>query len=156
MNAFRVVNMTTESCARHKGFQDAFCVTDVKERKKLLGKVLKIPEFNEEDDLRSGIGLDVHYDKLAYFVNSGFPWRGVTQLREVFQNLLNEVQGELLLSIRRSMSVFAAGNMCYLIMDSSLVKVVNTITLATYQTFFFWSWLTLYTIIAHCLNSFTV
>lgn len=58
----------------------------------MLGKVLQIPEFNEEDDLRSGIGLDVHYDKLAYFVNSGFPWRGVTQLREVFQNLLNEVQ----------------------------------------------------------------
>ena len=106
--------------------------------------------------LCGNFALDVHYDKLAYFVNSGFPWRDVTQLWEVFQNLLNEVQGELMLSIRRSMSVFAAGNMCYLIMDSSLVKEVNTITLATYQTFFFWSWLTLYTIIAHCLNSFTV
>ena len=127
------------SGARQRGFQDAFCVTDVKERKKLLGKVLQILEFNEEDDLRSGILLDIHYDTLAYFVNNGFPWREVAQLWEVFQNLLNEVQGELLLSIRRSMSVFAAGNMCYLIMDSSLVKVVNTITLATYQTFFFWS-----------------
>ena len=127
------------SGARQRGFQDAFCVTDVKERKKLLGKVLQIPEFNEEDDLRSGILLDIHYDTLAYFVNNGFPWREVAQLWEVFQNLLNEVRGELLLSIRRSMSVFAAGNMCYLIMDSSLVKVVNTITLATYQTFFFWS-----------------
>ena len=118
------------SGARQRGFQDAFCVTDVKERKKLLGKVLQILEFNEEDDLRSGIGLDVHYDKLAYFENSGFPWREVTQLWEVFQNVLNELQGELMLS---------AGNMCYLIMDSSLVKVVNTMTLATYQTFFFWS-----------------
>ena len=102
----------------------------------MLGKVLQISEFNEEDDLRSGILLDIHYDTLAYFVNNGFPWREVAQLWEVFQNLLNEVRGELLLSIRRSMSVLPAGIMCFLTMDSSLVKVVNTITLATYQPFF--------------------
>ncbi|XP_066018066.1 uncharacterized protein [Pocillopora verrucosa] len=29
---------------------------------------------------------------LAYFVNNGFPWREVTLLKEVFQNVLNEVQ----------------------------------------------------------------
>ena len=54
-------------------FQDFFCVTNVKERKKLLGKDLQIPEFIEEDDLRSGKLLDIHYDMLAYFVNNGFP-----------------------------------------------------------------------------------
>ena len=54
-------------------FQDFFCVTNVKERKKLLGKDLKISEFIEEDDLRSGKLLDIHYDMLAYFVNNGFP-----------------------------------------------------------------------------------
>ncbi|XP_066018065.1 uncharacterized protein [Pocillopora verrucosa] len=31
---------------------------------------------------------------LAYFVNNGFPWREVTLLKEVFQNVLNEVQEE--------------------------------------------------------------
>ena len=129
--------MATKSGTRHRDFKTVFCVTDVKERKKLLGKVLKIPEFNEEDDLRSGILLDIHYDTLAYFVNNGFPWREVAQLWEVFQNLLNEVRGELLLSIRRSMSVFPAVIMCHLTMDSSLVKVVKTITLARYQPFFF-------------------
>ena len=54
-------------------FQDFFCVTNVKERKKLLGKDLKISEFIEEDDLRSGKLLDIHYDMLTYFVNNGFP-----------------------------------------------------------------------------------
>ena len=57
----------------HKEFQDVFCVTNVKERKKLLGKDLQISEFIEEDDLRSGKLLDIHYDMLAYFVNNGFP-----------------------------------------------------------------------------------
>ena len=54
-------------------FQDFFCVTNVKERKKLLGKDLQISEFIEEDDLRSGKLLDTHYDMLAYFVINGFP-----------------------------------------------------------------------------------
>ena len=53
-------------------FQDFFCVTNLKERKKLLGKDLQISEFIEEDDLRSGKLLDIHYD-MAYFVNNGFP-----------------------------------------------------------------------------------
>ena len=44
-----------------------------------------------------------------------------------------EVQGQL--SIRRSMSVVAAGVMCYLTMDTGLVTVLNTVTLATYQPF---------------------
>ena len=74
-------------------FQDFFCVTNVKERKKLLGKDLQISEFIEEDDLRSGKLLDIHYDMLAYFVNNGFPRREMTLLWEVFQNLWNEVQG---------------------------------------------------------------
>ena len=74
-------------------FQDFFCVTNVKERKKLLGKDLQISEFIEEDDLRSGKLLDIHYDMLAYFVNNGFPRREMTLRWEVFQNLWNEVQG---------------------------------------------------------------
>ena len=53
-------NMATESGARYRDYQSVFRVTDVKKRKKLLGKVLKIPEFNEEDDWRLGILLDIH------------------------------------------------------------------------------------------------
>ena len=41
-------------------------------------------------------------------------------------------------------------------MDTGLVTVLNTVTLATYQPFSLWSWLTFCTIIPHCLNSFTV
>ena len=43
-----------------------------------MGKVLQIPEFDEEDDLRSGILPDVHYDMLAFNVNNGYSWREVT------------------------------------------------------------------------------
>ena len=53
-------NMATESGARYRDYQSVFRVTDVKKKKKLLGKVLKIPEFNEEDDWRLGILLDIH------------------------------------------------------------------------------------------------
>ena len=53
-------NMATESGARHRDNENVFRITDVKKRKKLLGKVLKIPEFNEEDDWRLGILLDIH------------------------------------------------------------------------------------------------
>ena len=50
-------NMASESGFRHRDYQNVFRVTDVKERKKLLGKVLQIPEFNEEGDWRPGILL---------------------------------------------------------------------------------------------------
>ena len=53
-------NMATESGTRHRDNENVFRITDVKKRKKLLGKVLKIPEFNEEDDWRLGILLDIH------------------------------------------------------------------------------------------------
>ena len=53
-------NMATESGTRHRDNQNVFRITDVKKRKKWLGKVLKISEFNEEDDWRLGILLDIH------------------------------------------------------------------------------------------------
>ena len=52
--------MATESGVRYRDNQNVFRITDVKKRKKLLGKVLKFPEFNEEDDWRLGILLDIH------------------------------------------------------------------------------------------------
>ena len=53
-------NMATESGARYRDNENVFRITNVKKRKKLLGKVLKFPEFNEEDDWRLGILLDIH------------------------------------------------------------------------------------------------
>ena len=45
-------------------------------------------------------------------------------------------------------------------MDSSLVEILNTTSLATYQPFFFWSWFTMYNYptlskLIHCLVSLT-
>ena len=62
----------------------------------MLGKVLQSPEFDAEDDSRSRVLPDIHYDMLAFIVNNGYSWREVTLLWEVFQDLLNKFQGELL------------------------------------------------------------
>ena len=70
--------MCREVYQQHRDNQNAFRITDVKKRKKLLGKVLKIPEFNEEDDWRLGILLDIHKEIFTLFVNSGFPWSDST------------------------------------------------------------------------------
>ena len=131
------------------------CLLCYRRKKKKKKKKKEIVRYSSANSRRSGIPPDIHYDMLACFENKGFPWREVA-LWEVFQNLSSELQGELLLSVRWSMSVAPAGIMYYPTMHSKLVKVVNTITFATYKTFFFWSWLTLCTIIPHCLNSFTV
>ena len=122
--------------------------TKKKERKKLLGTVLQILE---------GPGSLLIFIMTCWLVLKTKDFHGEKWLLwEVFQNLSSELQGELLLSVRWSMSVAPAGIMYYPTMDSKLVKVVNTITFATYKTFFLWSWLTLCSIIPHCLNSFTV
>ena len=122
------------------------CLLCYRRKKKKKKKKKEIVRYSSANSRRSGIPPDIHYDMLACFENKGFPWREVA-LWEVFQNLSSELQGELLLSVRWSMSVAPAGIMYYPTMHSKLVKVVNTITFATYKTFFFWSWLTLCTII---------
>ena len=85
--------MATESGARQRDFQNVFCVTDVKERKKLLGKDLLISKLNEEDDFRPGILLDIRYDMLAYFVHKGFhgeKWLCFGSTRLAFNSSIDE------------------------------------------------------------------
>ena len=76
-----------------KDFQDIFRNSNIKERKKVLAKVLQFPEFNEEGDLRTATVIDVYYEMLSYLVNQGFPWRKVALFFEMFQCLLNATQG---------------------------------------------------------------
>ena len=80
--------------SRVKDFQDIFRNSNIKERKKVLAKVLQFPELNEEDDLRTAALTDVHYEMLSYLVNQGFPWREVASCFEMFQCLLNETRGK--------------------------------------------------------------
>lgn len=39
-----------------------------------LAKALSMGEFDEEDDLRSSIIADFHYNNMIYAVNKGLPW----------------------------------------------------------------------------------
>ena len=84
-----------------KDFQDVFRNSNIKDRKKVLAKVLQFPEFNEEDDLRTGTLIDVYYEILSYLVNHGFPWLEVSSFFEMFQCLLNETQGKRYITTNR-------------------------------------------------------
>ena len=81
--------------SRDEDFQNVFRNSNnIKERKKVLARVLQFPAFNEEDDLRTAILIDVYYEMLSYLVNNGFPWQEVAFFFEIFQSLLNETQGK--------------------------------------------------------------
>lgn len=86
--------VATKMASQVKDFQDVFRNSNIKEREKVLAKVLKFPEFNEEDDLRTATLIDVYYEMLSYLVNNGFPWREVASFFEMFQCLLSETQGK--------------------------------------------------------------
>ena len=86
--------LATKMASREKDFQNVFRNSNINESKKVLAKVLQIPEFNEEDDLRTATLIDVYYEMLSYLVNHGLPWRQVASFFEMFQCLLNETQGK--------------------------------------------------------------
>ena len=60
----------------------------------MLARVLQFPEFNEEDDLKTAILIDVYYEMLSYLVNNGFPWQEIASFFEIFKSLLNKTQGK--------------------------------------------------------------
>ena len=93
--------VATKMASRAPGLQDVFRLLNVKERKKMLARVLQFPEFNEEDDLQTAILIDVHYEMLSHLVNNGFPWREVTLFFEIFKSFLNKVQGKYYTSSSR-------------------------------------------------------
>ena len=80
--------------SRERDIRDVFRYENVEERKKMLARVLQFPEFNEEDDLKTAVLIDVYYELLSYLVNNGFPWREVASFFEIFQRLLNNSQGK--------------------------------------------------------------
>ena len=79
---------------RERDLQGVFRHLNVKERKKMLARVLQFPEFNEEDDLKTAILIDVYYEMLSYLVNNGFPWQEIASFFEIFKSLLNKTQGK--------------------------------------------------------------
>lgn len=86
--------LATKMASREEHFQNVFRHSNIKERKKVLAKVLQFSELNEDDDLRTAALIDVYYEVLSYLVNNGFPWREVASFFEMFQSLLNETQGK--------------------------------------------------------------
>lgn len=81
---------------REKSFQDVFRNSNVVERKRILAKLLNYPHFNEEDDLRTAILLDVHYEMLSHLVNDGFLWQQIASFFPIFERMLSKVKGKSL------------------------------------------------------------
>ena len=77
-----------------QGLQDVFRNSNVTERKKMLARLLKFPDFDEEDDLKTAILLDVYYEMLCYSINGGFLWPEVSSFFEVFKRLLSKAEGK--------------------------------------------------------------
>ena len=76
-----------------QNLREVFSQVGVQERKQLLANIFLFPSFDEEDDLRTSIVLDVYYDALFFLVNHGFPWREVVKFFEIFRILWQEIQG---------------------------------------------------------------
>ena len=136
--------------ALDRDFQNVFCVTDVKERKKLLGKDLLISKLNEEDDFRPGILLDIRYDMLAYFVNNGFHgenWLSFGSTRLAFNSSIDERCGcwYYVLSYNGYRSGYGIKH-CYLSHISAFLFVVVIDFLYNYPTL---------SKLIHCLVSLT-
>ena len=79
---------------QEKSFQDVFRYSNVVERKRILARLLNCPHFNEEDDLRTAILVDVHYEMLSHLVNNGFLWREIASFFPIFERMLNKVKGK--------------------------------------------------------------
>lgn len=71
--------------------QTLFREKDEEKRKILLGKFLKFPDFDEDDDLRSGILLDIYSQCLCFVVEQGIPWNQVAVFFELVQDLLQNI-----------------------------------------------------------------
>ena len=84
----------TKMAFQEKSFQDIFRHSNVVERKRILARLLNYPHFNEEDDLRTAILLDVHYEMLSHLVNDGFLWRQIVSFFPIFERMLSEVKGK--------------------------------------------------------------
>ncbi|KAK3710156.1 hypothetical protein QZH41_010555, partial [Actinostola sp. cb2023] len=73
----------------------------VAKRKSLLAKALNFPEFDEDDDLRSAILIDIYYDALSFAVNEGLPWNHIAVFFQIIQKTLLNIAGKSLWIINR-------------------------------------------------------
>lgn len=74
--------------------QDLFREKFTEKRKILLVKALNFPEYDEEDDLKSAIVLDVYYEALSFAVNQGLPWNQVAVFFQIIQKTLKNIAGK--------------------------------------------------------------
>lgn len=59
-----------------------------------LAKALSIEEFDEEDDLRSSIIADFHYNNMIYAINKGLPWSMVHIFVILAKDILEQSPGK--------------------------------------------------------------
>lgn len=81
------------NCINTEDAQEIFRACSIQQRKKILAQILNIPEFDEEDDFKTAILLDIYYDNLAFAVERGFPWNQVCAFFDLVGGLLHDISG---------------------------------------------------------------
>lgn len=67
---------------------------NTRKRKLLLARILDLREFDEDDDFRTSILLDVYYENLLFAVEHGFPWSQVCSFFNLTKELLEKTEGK--------------------------------------------------------------
>ncbi|RDD47772.1 Uncharacterized protein C8orf74-like protein [Trichoplax sp. H2] len=68
-----------------------------------LAKALHMKEFDEEDDLRSSIIADFHYNNMIYAVDKGLPWSIVNVFVMLAKDILEQSAGK---TLPQSLTIF--------------------------------------------------
>ena len=80
-------------CLKTEDAQKIFRTPKIQQRKEILAKTLNVLNFDEEDDFKTSILLDIYYENIAFAVEQGFPWSQVCVFFDLFKKLLFESSG---------------------------------------------------------------
>lgn len=74
--------------------QEIFREKFVEARKSLLAKELDFPDFEEDDDLKNAILLDIYHEALSFAAKEGLPWHQVSVFFKIIQKTLMNIAGK--------------------------------------------------------------
>ena len=88
--------IATKMAVLRADLQTIFCNENADRRKLLLADILNLGHFDEDDDFRTAILLDIYHDNLLFAVKHGFPWGQVCSYFKLIERLLSNVKGKVL------------------------------------------------------------
>ncbi|XP_071119441.1 uncharacterized protein C8orf74 homolog isoform X1 [Haliotis cracherodii] len=99
-----------------------------------LAKILKLKEYNEENDLKAAIYVDYLYDNVMFAAEKGFSWHQVTVILQFALDFLQQCQGKPLSSAIR----------CFKDLSGNLAQVLGERNYKQYTDYVFSTFMTHY------------